>query len=187
MNNAQAEQIIKMDKNYKMAPSMLDRIKARIPVEYHQAEAELDMLTSVQPFTHFLVVTTQLMPAQLATLELGNVQAPKLMRMSIDYGWPMTITASTTLGLNTFAHISAQLIYPNTPVTWLWQHTDTNTPLTNDDDILLAAPVTQRLTCLLPAVSKLQRLLANMDPEIRVFAASTQNVDPYLLQPNQQL
>lgn len=153
----------------KAMPSMMAQMMASVPAEYAQTAAELDALTMVQPFTSFIVVTTQLTPTQLATLALGNVAAPKLVRMAVDYDLPMSFTASITHGgLMTFSSIVAQVKVNE--ATWQWKSMGTNLPITRADDKLLAAVATERLKSILPVVSRLQRILIDIPEHVRVFA-----------------
>ncbi len=153
----------------KAMPSMMAQMMTSVPAEYAQAAAELDALTTVQPFTSFIVVTTQLTPTQLATLALGNVAAPKLVRMAVDYDLPMSFTASIVHGgLMTFSSIVAQVKADE--VTWQWKSMSTNLPITRAEDKLLAAVATKRLKSILPVVSRLQHILVDVPEHVRVFA-----------------
>lgn len=153
----------------KAMPSMMAQLAASVPAEYAQTAAELDALTMVQPFTSFMVVTTQLTPTQLATLALGNVAAPKLVRMAVDYDLPMSFTTSITRGdLATFSSIVAQVKADE--ATWPWKSMGTNLPITSADDKLLATVATERLKSILPVVNRLQRILVDVPEHVRVFA-----------------
>ncbi len=167
--NTNLYQLLENDMSTDMPSPTMAKLCAQVPAEWRKALRDVDEYTRVQPFTNALIIATRLNTAQVTTLELAECSQPQSVFMHVDYNEPMWVNVTLFMSSRVDQYMTTQFTYQPPVSRWTW-HVPSTIRLDDRQTQLVTAVVDQRLQSMLPTIAKLQRILAHVTPEARVFA-----------------